>query len=193
MRLRPGLTRFIALAATSTLLTSVAACGSTGKGTEPTSSASPTSASPSDSTTKPQVAALEGVQFTVPGDWTIEKGGSSLILQPPKSTGDGVRPGSGSFRSSSSLAYEDELDEMAEVGLGSLKSYDRAERLPDVKLGGVTFYHLQAEDDATWVDSFVAIHNGRQFGIRWLFTHIIDRNQATALINQVMPTFKPTS
>lgn len=191
----PGATRFIAVAATSTLLASITACGgkTDSPGADPSSNASPaTSASPTGSTAASQVAALEGGQVLVPADWTFEDGGSGLILQPPKSSG-GVRPGSGAFRSSSTLAYEDELDAAAEVDLESLGGYDRVQRLPDVRFGGVTFYHIQAEDDATWVDKFVAIHNGRQFSIRWLFTHVIERKRATELINQVMPTFKPTS
>ena len=70
----------------------------------------------------------------------------------------------------------------------------KVERLPDVTLGGVRFYHVQGESSAEWLDDYGTVKDGKLITVLWTFNRgLVDRKQTDEFINQVMPTFKATS
>lgn len=72
--------------------------------------------------------------------------------------------------------------------------YEAVERLPDVTFGGVTFYHVRGQDSGTWLDDYGTVNDSQLTTVVWHFKRgMVDRKQADALINQVMPTFEPAS
>ncbi|MEU6137586.1 hypothetical protein [Nocardioides sp. NPDC047086] len=89
---------------------------------------------------------------------------------------------------------DDELDAAAEVTKRFYKDYKKVDRLPDVAFGGVPFYHVHAEDPEQSRDVYGTIRDGLLIDVQWSFNRgLIDRKASDALIDQVMPTFKPTS
>lgn len=177
----------------------LSACGSTddpGEGATSASPTSPASASSSESSVGWHPAKDDGGQFLVPPDWDVEEGPTGLELQAPPQREGGARVGGGTFTSNPTLDSEDAIDSAAEVSLKFSKKagQDKVERLPDVTLGGVRFYHVRGENDAQWVDEYGTVHNEQLVGVLWMFNRgMVDRKQTDEMINQVMSTFEPAS
>ncbi|MFE6649128.1 hypothetical protein ACFVJS_21355 [Nocardioides sp. NPDC057772] len=70
----------------------------------------------------------------------------------------------------------------------------KVQRLPDVTLGGVRFYHVRGESSAEWLDDYGTVKDGKLITVLWTFHRgMVDRQQTDELINQVMATFERTS
>lgn len=69
-------------------------------------------------------------------------------------------------------------------------------RLPDTKLGGTPFYHIQYEVKGSMRDEFGAVVNGNGIIVAWDFfkggSDGVTRAQADKLIQPVMATLKLT-
>lgn len=190
-----------AVAVIALLGVTLSACGSTddpGEGTT-TASSSP-SGQPTASSADPKagwhIAADDGGQFLVPPDWDVEEGATGLELQAPRQREGGIRVGGGTFTSNPTLDSGDAIDNAAEVSLKFSKNagQEKVERLPDVTLGGVRFYHVRGENEAQWVDEYGTVHNGQLIGVLWMFNReMVDRKQTDDMLNQVMSTFEPGS
>lgn len=176
----------------------VSACNATDgpkKGSTP--SATPSEGSTADAEPNPdwQTASEEGGRFSVPPDWNIEKVATGHNLQAPLESEGGFRFGGGIFTSRPTLDSATAIDDAAESRLTYDKEagYDKVERLPDVIYGGLTFYHVRAEDPETWVDDYGTVSDGQRVSVLWNFKRgLADRAQADGMIDQVMKTFEPT-
>ncbi|MBC7279171.1 hypothetical protein [Nocardioides sp.] len=164
-----------------------------------TSSASP-SREPSESSAGPtdgwHTAADEGGQFLVPPDWNVEKVATGHNLQAPVEGEGGFRLGGGILTSRPTLESATAIDDAAaaRVAYDKKAGYDKVTRLPDLTFGGLTFYHVRAEDPETWIDDYGTVSDGQRVTILWQFKReLVDRKQTDELINQVMPTFEPSS
>lgn len=179
----------------------LSACGSTDDPDGGTTSSSGPSGQPSASSADPQAgwqtAADDGGQFLVPPDWSVEEVETGHDLQaPPESDNGGRRVGAGIFTSRPTLDSATAIDDSAKSGVSYFKGggYDKVERLSDESFGGVTFYHVRAEDTETWLDSYGTVVDGQKVTVLWNFNRsMVDRKESDELINQVMPTFKPAS
>lgn len=117
--------------------------------------------------------------------------GGQLAFDAPKG-GYLAKPGGGSFASNTTPRANTNADVPATIALFKGMQLSKIKRLPDVKLGGVVFYHVQAQSNANWYDMFGTVRNGYLVHVLWTMTRdFIDRDAATKLINQVMTTFKP--
>lgn len=114
--------------------------------------------------------------------------GSPVIGAPEDA--DGYSPGFGIVDAGTTLAAD--TDELATTALKILKgSKPDATRLPDVKYGGVTFYHLRSTNDVNSYDEYGAVIGDSDASVAWTFINdFASREQMDELINQVMPTFK---
>lgn len=138
----------------------------------------------------------DGGQFLVPPDWDVEDGPTGIDLLAPPLREGGARTGGGIFASRLTIDSSSAIDDAGESALKFHKSggMDKVERLPDVKLGGLRFYHVRGESSAEWLDDYGTVEDGRLITVLWTFNRgMVDRKQTDELIDQVMPTFKPTS
>lgn len=159
----------------------------------PSREASASSAAPKDGW---HTAVDEGGQFLVPPDWNVEKVATGHDLQAPLEREGGFRLGGGVFTSRPTLESATAIDDAAaaRVAYDKKAGYDKVTRLPDVTFGGLTFYHVRAEDPETWIDDYGTVSDGQRITVLWHFKRgLVDRKQTDELINQVMPTFEPTS
>lgn len=104
--------------------------------------------------------------------------------------------GRGIFGSSPTLDSAEAIDGAAESALAFHKSggMDNVKRLPDVKFGGIRFYHVRGENSAEWLDDYGTVNDSNLITVLWSFNRgMVNRDQADELINQVMPTFEPSS
>ncbi|GGU14102.1 hypothetical protein GCM10007979_10660 [Nocardioides albus] len=132
----------------------------------------------------------------MPPDWDVEHGAGGPELQAPPLREGGVRVGGGSFGSSLTMESSTAIDDAAETALAFHKgeNMDKVERLPDITLGGVRFYHVRGEDSARWLDTYGTVRDGRLISILWTFNRgLVDRKETDEMLNQVMPTFEPSS
>lgn len=121
----------------------------------------------------------------------MHPGGGQLGFDAPK--GQYItKPGGASFASNTTPRASTEADVPSALGLFKGMQLAKIKRLPDVTLGGVVFYHVQAQSKGNWYDMFGTVRNGYLVHVLWtMMREIIDRADATKLINQVMTTFKP--
>lgn len=179
---------------------SLSACGSAddpdeGTTTPSSSPSSEQSASSADPNAAWHTAADDGGQFLVPPDWAVEEIATGLALQAPSQREGGARVGRGIFGSSPTLDSAEAIDAAAESALAFHKSggMDNVKRLPDVKFGGIRFYHVRGENSAEWLDDYGTVNDSNLITVLWSFNRgMANRTQSDELINQVMPTFEPT-
>lgn len=189
-----------AVAVIAILGVTLSACGS-GKDPEEgaTSSNSPTSeqsATSADPNAGWHAAKVEGGQLLVPPEWDVEEGYTGPQLQAPRQREGGVRVGGGSLGSEITIDSATAIDDAGDTALAFHKSQgmDKVERLPDVTFGGVKFYHVRGEDSARWLDAYGTVNEGQLISILWTFNRgLVDRKETDEMLNQVMPTFKPSS
>lgn len=192
--LRPA--KIVTAATVVAALGMLAACGS---GTnDPDGAESTGNPSQSSSPTAPagNAATLLGATLQVPADWDIQEEDGGLSMGAPGK--DGTSPGHAIFLTSSFPYAEPDANKTNaqdyERTLKRDSTQKNLKRLPDVKIDGATFYHFQSEMRATWQDWYGTIHNDYLVTIDWTFYKSdVDRKEATAFIDQVMPTFKSTS
>ena len=66
-----------------------------------------------------------------------------------------------------------------------------AKRLPDVKYGGATFFHIREDTPVTAFDTYGAIVDGSEIAVEWTFTKkLANQREINELIGDVMPSFK---
>lgn len=174
-----------------------AACGSSTNDPDGTESTGGPSQSSSPTESAGKTATLPGATFQVPADWDIQEEDGGLSMGAP-----GIDGGSSSGHAiflAGSFPYA-EPDANKTLASDEARRLDRSsveknvKRLPDVKLDGATFYHFQSEVDGGWHDWYGTIHNDSLVTVSWTFYKSdVNRKEATAFIDQVMPTFKSTS
>lgn len=204
-RLAPMLTsrvlrpvKIVTALALVTALGLLAACGAGADDPDGTESSGGPSQSSSATEAADKAATLPGATLMVPADWDIQTEDSGLSMGAPGEVDGDPSVGHAIFQSNPFPYAEPDAnktlasDEARRLDRSSVEK--NVERLPDVKLDGATFYHFQSEVDGGWHDWFGTIHNDYGISINWTFYKSdVDRKEATALIDQVMPTFKSTS
>ncbi|MGH3350800.1 MAG: hypothetical protein ACRDPS_09065 [Nocardioides sp.] len=125
----------------------------------------------------------------------MEDAPTGINLHAPRTREGGARVGGGIFASRLTIDSPGAIDDAGNTALAFHKNgMDKAERLPDVTLGGVRFYHVRAEDSAQWLDDYGTVKDGKLITVLWTFNRgFVDRKQTDEMLNQVMPTFKPAS
>lgn len=184
-----------AIAVVALLTVMLTACASK-EGADPEPTAAPESQSSStDSKAGWHSANEDGGRFLVPPEWAVEDSPTGINLQAPRAREGGSRVGGGSLGSGPTIESATAIDDAGDTALAfHLKGLDKAERLPDVTLGGVEFYHVRGEDSAQWVDDYGTVKDGKLITVLWTFHKgMVDRKQTDELIAPVMETFEPTS
>ncbi|MER7558132.1 hypothetical protein ABTZ46_14400 [Nocardioides sp. NPDC126508] len=179
-------------------MTSLALCSCSGGSDEPSGHESPATASsgssagsesPSAPAAEGETAELDGAQFTAPTGWYVKPEDGSYVIGAPDDA-DGFSPGSGIFNVGTTLASD--VDELAEAALSRVETaYPDGKRLPDVKYGGSTFFHLRGTNDTERFDHYGTVVGGSEVLVAWSFNpKWVTREETDELINQVMPSFK---
>jgi hypothetical protein len=134
-------------------------------------------------------------QLLVPPDWDVENAATGINLHAPRTREGGARVGGGIFASRLTIDSSGAIDDAGDTALAFHRNgMDKAERLPDVTLGGLRFYHVRGEDSAQWLDDYGTVKDGKLITVLWTFNRgFVDRKQTDEMINQVMSTFEPTS
>lgn len=160
---------------------------------EPTATASSGTSAGSGSPTAPaaegETAELDGAQFTAPSGWYVKPEDGSYVIGAPDDE-DGFSPGSGIFNVGTTLASD--VDQLAKASIGRVETaYPDGKRLPDVKYGGTTFFHLRGSNSTETFDQYGAVVGDSQVFVAWSFNpELVSRKEVDELINQVMPSFK---
>lgn len=145
----------------------------------------------SRSATALKAATAAGVQIQVPSDWHLSK--------QPNGTAGGAPPPSGSSLPPAVFSLQstpDPLGTTDEAAKSSLRHAGKTgKRLSDLKVNGVSLYHVQYKTPGFFRDDFGAIVNGVFYTISWNFGTEggITRAEADKYMNPVMATFKLTS
>lgn len=166
----------------------LSACGS-GSGTDgpsepPSSSTAATSST--EPTADPHVAEQNGAQLSAPADWNVRFDDPYWLIDAPET--DGSSPG-GAVLDADTASLARNTEELAEARLNA--AGPSGKRLPDVKYGGYTFFHIRETNDTNTFENFGALIKGRQVAVEWTFTNAFaTQEQIDGLINEVMPTFK---
>lgn len=102
--------------------------------------------------------------------------------------GSGTSYGTGVFNADLTLA--DDIEDLAKAAANAAGG--DAERLPDIKFGGQTFFHLrELHGGIDSIDTYGTVVDGSEVTVAWNFNaELATREQIDAWINQVMPTFK---
>ncbi|MFE6506511.1 hypothetical protein ACFVDI_10815 [Nocardioides sp. NPDC057767] len=147
------------------------------------------SESPTAPTVEEKTAELDGVKFTAPSGWYVKPEDGSYVIGAPEDA-DGFSPGSGIFNVGTTLASD--VDQLAKAAIGRVETaYPDGKRLPDVKYGGTTFFHLRGSNSAETFDQYGAVVGDRQVFVAWSFNpEFVSRKEVDELINQVMPSFE---
>lgn len=188
-----------ATAATATLLAvGLAACGTDGssKGSPDataSSAAAPSSKSAANSAgaTSLKTVSTGSVQIKVPSDWNVSQESNGPAGTAPPPAGSANPPAVFSLDSSTDpLATTDSAAQTALRHAGK-----NGKHLSDLRVNGVTLYHVQYTTPGFFRDSFGVAKDGVFYEITWNFgtEEGITRAKADAYMNPVMATFKLTS
>lgn len=186
---RRGLTtrRLAAITMAATASVVLCACGGGSDGpSEPTSASPSVTQETSDAAGESQVADLEGAQVTAPADWKVEFTDPHWIIDPPADDGGSA---GGAVFDVDDVSLAEDTEELAVARLKAAGSDGK--RLPDVKYGGVTFYHIREQTDVNRFDSYGALVDGSQVALEWTFIKdLASPEQIDRWIDQLMSTFK---
>lgn len=129
-------------------------------------------------------------ELFLPEGWSAAAQNGRLNIDAPQGSYL-TKPGTAAFASGATPRANTEEDAKGHLTTFRAGGYQNVKRLPDVTYGGVTFYHIQAENAGAWIDDFGAVHDGYATNVWWTFLRgVIDRKGTAKLIDQVMPTFK---
>lgn len=178
-------------------------CGGTAsKGADATASASPSgSQGASDSSGgaagAPQTISETGVQLQVPAGWTVSNEGTGTAASMPHRAGATTTPGAVVVQSAREPLGATEEDAGIALEGARGEGGTAVKRLPNIRLGGTPFYHIQYEAKGSMWDEFGAVVKGNHLTVAWqIFKGGDDgltRAQADKLIQPVMATLKLTS
>lgn len=137
---------------------------------------------------EPQVVEVNGAQLQVPSDWSVTSPSKTerATLNTPEDA-SGTSYGTGTFNADITLAEDTE-----ELAKGRLKvAGSDAKRLPDVKFGGQTFFHIrELHGGVDSLDTYGTVIDGSEVTVAWGFNaKLATRKQIDGWINQVMPSF----
>ncbi|MFE7223230.1 hypothetical protein ACFU7D_00460 [Nocardioides sp. NPDC057577] len=179
--------RLTALALSVAATAALSSCGGTDDPSEPPSpSASTTSDAPSESPGGLQTADQNGAQLSAPADWNVRFDDPYWLIDAPGD--DGSSPG-GAVLDADTASLARNTEELAGARLNA--AGPGAKRLPDVKYGGYTFFHIRETNDTNTFENFGVLIKGSQVAVEWTFTNAFaTQEQIDGLIDEVMPTFK---
>lgn len=166
----------------------LSACGSGGDDPSkpPSPSTSTTPDAPTESAVGPQVADQNGAQLSAPADWNVRFDDPYWLIDAPGE--DGSSPG-GAVLDADTASLARNTEELAGARLNA--AGPGAKRLPDVKYGGYTFFHIREANDTNTFENYGTFIEGSQVSVEWTFTNAFaNQKEIDELINQVMPSFK---
>lgn len=133
----------------------------------------------------------------VPADWSVKNEAQGVAASPPPKKGQRTVPGALSFESGPEPLGTTEDDAKDALDGARSSGAKNVKRLPNVKINGMTLYHIQYEVKGSMWDGYGTVVNGNGIGVEWqLFKGGADgytRAQADKLIQPVMATLKATS
>lgn len=189
---RTGFSRSLTAIAVSAMTALVlCSCGGGEEPSGPDASSSPSSPATSESSAASGgaggTAEINGATLTAPAGWEVEFEDSSYVLSAPD---DDHPTGVGVFNADVTLASD--VDELAEAALSRVETaYPDGKRLPDVKYGGSTFFHLRGTNATERFDHYGTVVGDSEVVVAWSFNpEWVTRDEADEFINQVMPSFK---
>lgn len=180
--------RLAALATSVLAAVALSACGggNDDPSEPPSSSTSATSDAPTEPTGAPQVADQNGAQLSAPANWTVRFDDPYWLIDAPGENGSS--PG-GAVLDADTASLARNTDELADARMSA--AGPGAKRLPDVKYGGYTFFHIREKNDTNTFENYGVLIDGRQVSVEWTFTNAFATpKEMDELINHVMPTFK---
>lgn len=179
--------RLAALATTALAAAVFSGCGGGSNDPSGSASVSPSATqTTSEAASEPQVADLNGAQLAAPADWKVKFTDPHWIIDPPGD--DGGSPGGAVFDADdAALALDTE-----ELAVSRLKAAGSdGKRLPDVKYGGITFFHIHEETEVNTFESYGALVDGASVSVEWTFIKdLASPEQIDGWIKQLMSTFK---
>lgn len=179
----------------------VAACGSSSASRGSTespdaSSASSPSGVASTPAAAPQTISDTGVQIQVPGDWNVSKESNGTTADPPNKAGSNTTSGGLDLQSNPEPLGTIQDDVKTVINGAKGEGGTNVKRLPDLKVGGMTIYHVQYEGAGQWVDNYGTVVDGNGIHVLWEFfksgSNGVTRAEADKLIAPVMATLKAT-
>ena len=118
-------------------------------------------------------------------DWTVEQEDGSPIVSAPDDE-LGYSPGFGILNADITLAENTE-----ELATAATNGESGTKRLPNVKFGGVTFFHIRRGNDTNTFDTYGTVIGDSEVTVAWTFINeFANAEQRDELINQAMQTFK---
>lgn len=146
--------RRLTVLAISVVATAVlSACGSgSDDPSGPTSSpAATTSGAPTESAGELQVADQNGAQLSAPADWNVRFDDPYWLIDAP---GEGGGSPGGAVFDADSASLARNTEELAVARLNAAGADGK--RLPDVKYGGYTFFHIREGNDTNTFENYGA-------------------------------------
>ncbi|MBC7279465.1 hypothetical protein [Nocardioides sp.] len=180
--------RLANVAVTALAVVALGGCGSAGGSSgSPSPSVSAESSADATPTADLQSIKVNGAELQVPSDWSVKGGNTQRATLSVPEDASGTSYGTGVLNADITLA--DDLEDLAEVAANAAGG--DAKRLPDVKFGGQTFFHLrELHDGVDSLDTYGTVINGSEVTVAWAFNaELATREEIDGWINQVMPTF----
>lgn len=186
-RTRPSL-RLATIASAAAVALALTSCGGgSDEPSDPNTTVPPSSPAVSESSAgqdEGKVAEINGAQLQPPTGWTVEQKDGSPIVSAPDDEFD-YSPGFGILNADITLA--ENTKELAKA----TSTESGAKRLPDVKFGGVTFFHIRRGNDTNTFDTYGTVIGDSEVTVAWTFINeLANAEQRDELINEAMQTFK---